>query len=88
LFRCPRRTVTARGSNDVYLSADKVGGQSRQSFTVVLSPAIFYRDILAFGETAFLQTRPECGHQINNLSWRGAMEKADDGYRLLLRVSG
>jgi hypothetical protein len=69
------------------LPLNELGCLGRQPLILPFRPAIFDRDILAFGETEFTEAAAERGHEMRERPWRLAIKEADDRHQRLLRAS-
>ena len=58
LFRRARRSVADAGDHG-HPAANKVGRQRRQSLVLILRPAVFKRDVLAFDVAGLCQSAPD-----------------------------
>src|SRR4029453_898718 len=70
------------------LSADKVGGQRRQSTKATVPPAVFARHVLSLDIAGFVEAAAEPSDVGCGVSRRAAVEVADHLHRLLRRVWG
>src|SRR5262245_66159946 len=69
-----------------YLSADKIGRQTRQSIIVTFRPAVFDKHIAAFDIARFGQALAEDSRQVRIFPRRRAIEKPNHRHRRLLRA--
>src|SRR5262249_48646791 len=67
-------------------SAGQVGRQRRQSIELILGPAVFDRDVLAFDIARFLEALPKPPHEVCGSISRSGVEKPDPRHCRLLRA--
>jgi hypothetical protein len=67
-------------------SARQVGGQRRQSIELILGPAVFDRDVLAFDIACFLEALAKPPHEVRDSISRSGIEKPNHRHRRLLRA--
>jgi hypothetical protein len=67
-------------------SADQVGRQRRQSIELILGPAVFDRDVLAFDIARFLEALAKPPHEVRGSISRSGIEITDHRHRRLLRA--
>src|SRR5262249_15228110 len=80
---CESRSGAAGRDDDGNTLANQIGRQTWQSVELVLGPAVFDRDVLAFGIACLLQSLQKSARSLGR---RHRAEKADYRHRRLLRA--
>jgi hypothetical protein len=83
LGNCCRRAIR---DDHGHLSADQIGRQCYQAIALIVGPAVFDRDGLAFDIASFLQAVTKPPQTLREPVRRLAVEKSDYRHRRLLRA--
>ena len=59
-----RKRRSAVGDDHSHLPTNQITCQSRQPISLIVGPAVFDHDVLAFGVACFLQAPEECGYEV------------------------